>query len=158
MVSERSVEVLAPKGLFDGIWDQVQVQGQVDSLELLTGFCDNLQEIDLVESALRKFPIEGKYRLESFYQGLENFYLKHRDPNEEFLLEDGEKMEEFIKITREHLAHMGEIEDYASCLQVFKEFPVLIPSSYLLRYTEKQKSTYFEFFLQKNPNLFKPSQ
>ena len=155
VASEQSFEVLHPEGFFDGIWDEVHVK--VASLELVNDFLASLQEVDLVESSLRKFPIEGQYRLTSFYQGIEKFYLKHRDPDEEVVIGAGEARTEYAKIAREHLAHMGETDDYAGYLQVLKEFPVLLDPSYLLRHAERKKATYFDIFIQQHPNLFKPS-
>ena len=156
LVSEKSFKVLNPEGFFEGMWEKAHID--VNNFELINDFLGNLQEIDLIESSLRKFPVEGNYRVASYYQGVEKFYIQHRDRDEEFMLEDNEGKNDYKKIAREHLVQMGETEDYVGYLQVLKEFPVVLHPSYLLRHTEKKKATYFDIFLQKNPNLFNPSQ
>jgi hypothetical protein len=151
---EGFVKVNNPQGHFEELWQDFSVS--IDSDGLFQDFCENLQQIDLMETSVNRFPVEGKYRVLGFLDGIEKVYLKHRDKDEEFEVKTPGNEKDYKKITREHLVQMGDPEDFVSYLQVLKEFPVVLHPSYLLRHTQKTKATYFDIFLQKNPNLFSP--
>ena len=153
MIVESPTEVKFPmpkRVTYEHLIEQGLYLQTIDNMD---DFMQNLVMLDVLQQNNNYNEIESGYKLSAYNNTIEDFYLKHRDPEEIIIVQDSPVSINFHRISREHFLHMSESEDYINYLQVIEKIPVALQPSYLLRHS-KRNTSYLDNFLQKNPNLF----
>ena len=149
--SQNEVKFSMPKRV---TYEHLLEQGlYLTTIDPMDDFMQNLTMLDVLKQEATYHEIESDYRTSAYTEAIEDFYLKYRDPEEIISMQAAPFPKNYHRISREHLLHMSESEDYISYLQIIEKFPVSLQPSYLLRQSKKNTS-YLDIFLQKNPNQF----